>query len=133
MERLKRQTGRVVLVQWLQWTLKVTMTPAGLLDIAAPQSVADLTLVMTDTSPLAIAQAVMQGSKPNVRIEGDVQLAAEVNWLIDHVRWDVEEDLSRVLGDVAAHGLVQAARSLAQGLKQFVRTPASGFPPGSQA
>ena len=25
-----------------------------------------------------------------------VQLAAEVNWLADHVRWDVEEDLARL-------------------------------------
>jgi ubiquinone biosynthesis protein UbiJ len=38
-----------------------------------------------------------------VRIEGDVQLAAEVNWLVDHVRWDMEEDLSRLMGDAPAH------------------------------
>lgn len=121
MERLARQKGRVVLVQWQQWTFKVKLTPAGLLDIAEPQALPDLTLVVTDTSPLAIAQAVMQGSKPNVRVEGDVQLAAEVNWLIDHVRWDIEEDLSRVMGDAPAHGLVRAASGLAQALQQFVR------------
>lgn len=62
----------------------------------------------------------MQGGKPAVRIEGDVQLAAEVSWLIDHVRWDVEEDLARVLGDAPAHGLVQAVRAMAQAVQQFV-------------
>ena len=121
MERLARQKGRAVLVQWQQWTFRVTMTPAGLLDIADPHTLPDLTLVVTDASPLAIAQAVMQGSKPNVRVEGDVQLAAEVNWLIDHVRWDIEEDLSRVIGDAPAHGLVQVASSFVQALQQFVR------------
>ena len=128
MERLARQKGRVVLVKWQQWTFKVTMTPAGLLDVADAQCVPDLTLAITDTSPLMIAQAVMQGAKPNVRIEGDVQLAAEVNWLIDHVRWDIEEDLSRVMGDAPAHGLVQAARGLAHALQQFVR-PSPPSPP----
>lgn len=37
--------------------------------------------------------------KPAVSIEGDVQLAAEVAWLVDNLRWDVEEDLSRLIGD----------------------------------
>ena len=55
-----------------------------------------------------------------MHIEGDVQLAAEINWLADHVRWDVEEDLARLLGDGQAHMLVQGVRRLAQGLKQFV-------------
>ena len=131
MERLTRQKGRTVLVQWQQWIFKIIITPAGLLDIAGPHIAPDLTLVVTDTSPVAIAQAVMQGTKPNVRVEGDVQLAAEVNWLIDHVRWDIEEDLSRVIGDAPAYGLVQAARGLEQALRQFVRpaTPSSPSEP----
>ena len=128
MERLARQKGRIVLAQWQQWTFRICMTPAGLLDIADTHKAADLTLVVTDSSPLAIAQAVMQGIKPNIRIEGDVQLAAEVNWLIDHVRWDIEEDLSRLMGDAPAHALVQMARSLVRALQQFVRAAPTGTP-----
>jgi ubiquinone biosynthesis protein UbiJ len=88
--------------------------------LAPEDAVADLTLEITEASPFAIAQAVMQGEKPAVRIAGDVQLAADVNWLVDHVRWDLEEDLARVLGDAPAHMLAQAGRTLAQGLAQFV-------------
>jgi ubiquinone biosynthesis protein UbiJ len=120
MERLGRQKGRVVLSQWRDMTFKLLITPVGLLDVAEADAPADLTLEITETSPVAIAQAVMQGDKPAVRIEGDVQLAAEVNWLIDHVRWDLEEDLARILGDAPAHMLMQAGRTLAQGLSQFV-------------
>jgi ubiquinone biosynthesis accessory factor UbiJ len=135
MERLVRQKNRVVSVCWQQWTFNLVVTPAGLLELAQADAKPDLTLAVTDTSPLAIVQAVMQGSKPNVRIEGDVQLAAEVNWLTDHVRWDVEEDLSRVLGDASAHSLVQAVRSLAQALRQFVNPakPAKPSPDFSDA
>ena len=120
MERLARQKGRVVVSQWRDMTFKLLITPVGLLDIAEADAVADLTLVITETSPFVIAQAVMQGEKPAVRIEGDVQLAADINWLIDHVRWDLEEDMARVLGDAPAHMLMQAGRTLAQGLSQFV-------------
>ena len=133
MERLARQKGSVVLVRWQQWTFKVCMTPAGLLDLATADSKPDLHLVVTESSPVAIAQAVMQGGKPGVRIEGDVQLAAEVNWLMDHVRWDLEEDLSRVVGDAPAHAMAQAARGLAAGLRQFVRPAASDRPAEPQA
>jgi ubiquinone biosynthesis accessory factor UbiJ len=120
MERLARQKGRVVLSQWRDMTFKLRITPIGLLDIADADAAADLTLEITETSPFAIAQAVMQGEKPAVRIEGDVQLAAEINWLADHVRWDLEEDLARILGDAPAHLLMQAGRTLAQALSQFV-------------
>jgi ubiquinone biosynthesis accessory factor UbiJ len=120
MGRLARQKGRVVLSQWRDMTFKLRITPIGLLDIADADAAADLTLEITETSPFAIAQAVMQGEKPAVRIEGDVQLAAEINWLADHVRWDLEEDLARILGDAPAHLLMQAGRTLAQALSQFV-------------
>jgi len=119
MERLARQKGRVVLMQWRTFTFEILITPAGLLDLAAADSSADLTLVITDDNPLVIAQALLQGDKPAVRIEGDVQLAAEVNWLADHVRWDMEEDLARVMGDAPAHGFVQAAKTMTQALKKF--------------
>jgi ubiquinone biosynthesis protein UbiJ len=120
MERLIRQKGRVVRMQWRSFTFKVLVTPAGLLDVAPQDAQADLSLVITEESPFAIAQELMQGGKPAVRIEGDVQLAAEVSWLIDHVRWDLEEDLARVMGDAPAHTLVQGARSMAQAVQQFV-------------
>lgn len=119
MERLARQKGRVVLARWRLFTFKLLVTPAGLFDVAAAEVQADLTLEVTEESPFAIAQALMQGAKPAVRIEGDVQLAADVNWLADHVRWDIEEDLARVMGDAPAHTMAQAARTLAQALQQF--------------
>ena len=133
MERLVRQKGRAVLLQWRTMTFKVVITPAGLLDLAPVDAAADLTLVITEDSPLAIAQALLQGGKPGVRIEGDVQLAADVNWLTDHVRWDLEEDLARLMGDAPAHALVQTVRTMAQGLQQFVGARNAGASDGTAA
>ena len=126
--RLTRQKGRVVLMQWRLFAIKLIVTPAGLLDRATAEAKPDLTLAVTDESPFVLAQLALRGDKPAVRIEGDVQLAAEVNWLVDHVRWDVEEDLSKVIGDAPAHALGQAARGMAQGLRQFLGAGAANGP-----
>jgi len=48
-----------------------------------------------------------------VEVNGNAQLAQEVASLARHLRWDVEEELSRLVGDVAAHRIAGAARSFA--------------------
>ncbi len=118
--RLARQKGRIVQAQWRSFDIRLEATPAGLLDIAPAGAKADLMLTVTEESPLGLAQAALRGDKPAVRIEGDVQLAAEINWLVDNVRWDIEEDLSRVIGDAPAHAIGETGRRVAQALRQFV-------------
>jgi len=49
----------------------------------------------------------------SVDVQGNARLAAEMLVLARHLRWDVEEDLSRVVGDVAAHRLADAGRAFA--------------------
>ncbi|GAA6121558.1 hypothetical protein [Acidovorax sp. FG27] len=120
MERLARQRGRVAHVQWRAYSVALLITPAGLLDLAPAGATPDLRLEITETSPLSLAQTALRGDKPTIRIEGDVQLAAEINWLVDHVRWDVEEDLARVIGDAPAHAVGSVARRVAQALRNFV-------------
>ena len=47
----------------------------------------------------------------SIEVAGDPALAAEVRLLARHLRWDAEEDLSRIVGDIAAHRLVGAGRA----------------------
>lgn len=126
-ERLARKSGSVVHVRWGAFGLDLLVTPAGLVDRAAPQSKADLLVSVQPESALAVLQSVMAGKRPPVNIEGDVQLAAELGWLAENLRWDVEEDLSRVLGDIPAHGLAEAGRRLVSALRQFTaKSPGGG-------
>ena len=131
MERMRRQKGRVALVQWRAYSMALLVTPAGLFNVAPEGVSPDLRLEVTELSPLALAQSALRGDKPAIRIEGDVQLAAEINWLVDHVRWDVEEDLARLMGDAPAHQVAQVARRAAQALRQFVgaRMPSGSVVP----
>lgn len=128
MDRLVRQKGRIARVQWRAYSMALVITPAGLFNLAPETAAPDLQLHVTETSPFALAQTALRGDKPSIRIEGDVQLAAEINWLVDHVRWDLEEDLARVIGDAPAYTMAQAARSMASALRQFIGGSSANSP-----
>jgi len=118
--RLLRKKGSVVHVRWGVFALDLLITPAGLVDRAPAAARPDLLLAVAAESPGVVLQSVLAGKAPPVKIEGDVQLAAELGWLADNLRWDVEEDLSRLIGDVPAHTLGSAARQGLAGLRQFL-------------
>jgi ubiquinone biosynthesis protein UbiJ len=49
----------------------------------------------------------------DVQMTGDADFAAEIAFLAKNLKWDVEEDLSKVMGDAAAHRAVGAATATA--------------------
>jgi ubiquinone biosynthesis protein UbiJ len=62
-----------------------------------------------------------------VEIAGNARLASEVMQLARHLRWDFEEDLARLVGDVAAHRLAEGARALAAWHLDAARRLAAAF------
>jgi ubiquinone biosynthesis accessory factor UbiJ len=54
-------------------------------------------------------------------VQGDAALANDVSWLIDNLRWEVSDDLSRFVGPVAAQAIARVGRLLAQGLREALR------------
>lgn len=120
MDRLRRQRGKPLLVQWGRVNLCLQATAAGLLERAPSNAQAELTVTLTQTDPWDLVTTVAKGNKPAVDVRGDVQLAAEVAWLAENVRWDLEEDLSRWIGDAPAHGLVSMAQRAVQAVKGFL-------------
>ena len=127
-DRLARKKGSVLHIRWGLFALDLLITPAGLLDKASTAAKPDLLIAVAVDSPMTLLQSAMAGKSPPVKIEGDVQLAAELGWLAENLRWDFEEDLSRVLGDVPAHAMAEAARRIGQAVKSFLATaPGSPF------
>jgi ubiquinone biosynthesis protein UbiJ len=131
--RLRRQAGRVVEAHWRHFRVRLVATPAGLLDLGPAAQAADLTLTVAEESPFVLAQSALRGEKPAVRIAGDVQLAAEVQWLVDHVRWDIEEDLARVFGDAPAHAMGSVLRRMGEALRSFAGRGTGGAPAATSA
>ena len=132
-DRLGRKKGSIIHVRWGIFAIDLIITPAGLFDrvkTSATDTVKpDLLVTVATDSPATAIQSLLAGKIPQVKIEGDVQLAAELGWLAENLRWDAEEDLSRIVGDIPAHAIADTGRRVLAGLKQF----ASMRPDGSSS
>ena len=92
--------------------LRFTVARDGCLGAAAPD--AEPSLVVT-IRPEALAGAVRGGDHllRSIDVAGNAKFAAEVMFLIRNLRWDVEEEFAKFVGDAAAHRLVGLARNAA--------------------
>ena len=62
-----------------------------------------------------------ESAKTQIKIDGDVHFAAELGKVLQHMRWDVEEDLSKFVGDIAANKTVSAGKKVfAEAKKQTI-------------
>lgn len=70
---------------------------------------------VTITVPLQSLPAMLSsGNKSlpaDIRIEGSAELADAVGFVLRNLRWEAEEDLARVIGDIPAHRITMAAQS----------------------
>ena len=88
----------------------------GLLLVTTEGSCAAVLMVSPSIDALfGVMRAGPNGLGPHIRVEGDVMLAAAVGQVAQSLRWDFEEDLSRVLGDGIAHRI---GRTLRAGVEQ---------------
>ena len=63
---------------------------------------------------------MLGGERPAVQFEGDAQFAADVNWLLANLRWDIAGDLESVFGPVVAQQLHQLGSAVAGALRTAV-------------
>ena len=71
-------------------------------------------IVLPAGAPLALLQG--QGREAMMRgahVTGAADFAEALGFVLRKLDWDVEEDLSRVVGDIAAHRLAKTAGSIA--------------------
>ncbi len=140
MERLRPHAGRVIelqLTQWPTWLptpprLAWRVTPAGLLEwcgpaapfaaatehtTSGPELAPDLSVHLSAANPAALMAGLLMGEQPAVQIDGNASLAADVNWLLNNLRWDAAADLERLFGPVVAQQMSQAGRALAGAMR----------------
>jgi ubiquinone biosynthesis protein UbiJ len=63
----------------------------------------------------------------DIAVAGDTDFATVINHVWRNLRWDVEEDLARVFGDIAAHRMMQTGRTLDQWRAQSFDNLARSF------
>jgi ubiquinone biosynthesis protein UbiJ len=111
LERLRRHAGRTAAFHVGPVTLAFTIQTTGEVTAALPEAHRDLEARL---SPFLLPRlaAHEEAAFREIEMQGDMELAQDIAFLARNLTWDVEEDLSRAVGDIAAHRIVAAARGV---------------------
>jgi ubiquinone biosynthesis accessory factor UbiJ len=86
--------------------VNLTILQNGELAIAADSAIADATIHLPPSLAMRLLRKDPLASSL-IKIDGDTALGIEVGKILSAVRWDIEDDLSKVVGDIAAYEVVQ--------------------------
>jgi len=112
---------------------RFVITPAGLFEqvlvpaaepsatdlTSAHAATAGLTITVTLADPVTMARQALKGERPEVKIEGDAALAEAASWLMKNLRWDVQDDVARWLGNGPAELLRSVGNSVRVALQRW--------------
>lgn len=112
-----RLQGRVIALQAQTppWTLFVEFIPAGVRVLSQWDAAPDVSVRGDASTLLRLAWQVGQGQSgvpQGLQVEGDTELLHRFNRVLASVGFDPEELAARVVGDAAAHRLVQGLKSV---------------------
>ena len=96
--------------------------------ISSPSAEAELEVSIS--LPAATPLLALQGKDVVMRaarIEGSAEFAEALGFVIRNLRWDAEEDLSKVVGDIAAHRIVAGTREFASWQQQAAQNLAGNL------
>jgi ubiquinone biosynthesis accessory factor UbiJ len=110
-EQLKPYAGKAVHFDIAPFSATLEIRDNGEVAASAAEPAASFKLSPALGLRIAVADA---SAWREVDASGDMALAREILFIAQNLRWDVEEDLSRVFGDVIAQRLAGAGRALAR-------------------
>ena len=71
----------------------------------------------------SLINQILHKENKNIAIKGDIDLAKEVSEILKKIKWDVEEDLSKIIGDVAANRVFNESKkitiNIAEAFKEY--------------
>jgi ubiquinone biosynthesis accessory factor UbiJ len=88
--------------------LRLSILPGGTVEAAS--AMPGLLMTLKPEFLVGLARGEEHALR-SVAVEGNAELAAEVLVLARQLRWEMEEDLSRLFGDIAAHRIAEAGRA----------------------
>ena len=83
----------------------------GSLCLAGKTTAPDATIHLPPSLALRLL-AKDDAAKMQIKIDGDTHLASEISKVLQNMRWDIEEDLSHLVGDIAASKIGEGSHKL---------------------
>ena len=116
-EMLKPLSGKSVQFNISLVSSTLVILENGSLAIAGETNTPDATV----TIPLSLLPRLIskdESAKMHINIEGDTYLAAELAKVFANMRWDYEDDLSKVVGDIPANKIGEFGRKTVNSVKE---------------
>ncbi len=106
---LQPHAHKQVLLDFKVAQTMLTILNDGTLAVAGDAAQADATIHL----PPSLAMRLLRKdplAHSLIKIDGDTTLGMEVGKILAAVRWDIEDDLRKVVGDIAAYQVVQMSQ-----------------------
>lgn len=110
--RLAPHAGRTATIEMPPFRFVLGVDAEGLFSADTADTPPDVTIRLPADTPLKLPLGLDQ-VMAEAHVEGNAEFATELSFVFRNLHWDVEEDLSRVVGDIAAHRLVTTAGRIA--------------------
>jgi ubiquinone biosynthesis accessory factor UbiJ len=124
-DALKPFAGRTARIETLPFAFALTVVENGEITAAAGAP-PDVTLRATPGLLLRLA-ARDENAWREIDMAGDPDFASAIHHVARNLRWDVEEDLSRVFGDIAAHRMAETGKAIRRWGEQAADNTARSF------
>jgi len=115
--RLAPYAGRRACIAMPPFRLAFAVATDGGFEPADADALPDVTILLPADTPFRLPQG-LDKVMAAARVEGNAEFATELSFVFRHLRWDAEEDLAGLVGDIAAHRLVAGATRLADWQRQ---------------
>jgi ubiquinone biosynthesis accessory factor UbiJ len=125
-DALKPFAGRTARIGAVPFALALTVVESGEIMPASTGAAPAVTLRLTPGILLRLA-ARDESAWREIEIAGDTDFAAAIHHVARNLRWDLEEDLSRVFGDIAAHRMAETGRTIRRWSEQAADNTAQSF------
>jgi len=108
-EKLLKHAGKVAAFDTGVATLRLRVAADGLVEQADADAAAGVT-IRVKLSDLPLILRNREHAFSYVKIEGDADFANTISQVSESLRWEAEEDLSKLVGDIAAVRIVAGAK-----------------------
>lgn len=119
--RLQKHQGKTACIDIELFQLRVKVGADGLLlaaDARVEQANPDQVTLRIKPADLPLIAQHRERAVAYVKIEGDADFANTLSQLSQDLRWEAEEDLSKLFGDVAAVRMVATGKSILENAKR---------------
>jgi ubiquinone biosynthesis protein UbiJ len=125
-DALGRHAGKTARFEVFPLAVAFTVLDSGEVAPAAADAAPAATVKLAPGLVLRLA-ARDESAWREIDITGDTDFASAIHHVTRNLRWDVEEDLSRVFGDIAAHRMAESGRTLQRWGEQAVENTGRAF------